>query len=304
MGLPHTIITAAAIAGLWWGAHFWCAANPALQPEAKPPAFALFRSAYGSMLARMMKDSLYSYWHGGQAPAAAAKEAEHGHGQGPDPLAPPAAGRLGRLGRPPLAPPAPVEPPHGDETWLDRQVDHLARLEALRTKRNSPFPTSAAHRRYISASADWRLRLAYQLDPGDSTLYEILNFNLTTQGMPPDRLKQMISELAHEAIYHALGERTGVNEALTGAGAAINLLNEQLQRNQAKPPSSIEILRNWQLLNLCLNRYTTVHQEGVIDGWWDDIPEARRREIEVYANLLQKIAATIKRQLIEMKLAS
>jgi hypothetical protein len=267
-----------------------------LRPSTNLPAFAVFRSAFGSMMARMMKDSLYSYWHDGKSAAGAAKDEDH-HAETPP------AGRLGRLGKPPPKP-APAEAHNHDDSWLGRRIDGLARLEGLRTKRNSPFLPSAAHRRYIKASADWRLRLAYQLDPGDSTLYEILNFHLTTQGMPPDVLKAQVSELAHEAIYHALGERTGINEALTGAGAAVNLLNDQLQRNQKNPPSSFEILRNWQLLNLCLARYRTVRQEGMIDGWWQEIPEVRRQEIEVYANLLEKITATIKKQLVEMKLAS
>ena len=58
------------------------------------------------------------------------------------------------------------------------------------------------------------------------------------------------------------------------------------------------------MLNLCLERYKNVRQDGIIDGWWQEIPEVRRQEIEVYANLLEKIAGTVKRQLIEMKLAS
>lgn len=299
MALPHTFLTAAGIVGLWWGGHLWCVSQPSLQPTEKAPAFAIYRSAYGSMLARMMKDSLYSYWHEGKAPATAAEEGhDHDHDHGNS--AP--AGRLGNLHKPPAAPRAATG--HEKESWLDHRVDDLARMEALRTKRNTPFQPSAAHRKYISASADWRLRLANQLDPGDPTLYEILNFNLTSQGLPEATLKPLLSELAHDAVYHALGERSGVNEALTGAGAAVNLLNDQLQRNQAKPADPYSILRNWQLLTLCLERYQTIHQDGIEEGWWSKIPEVRQEEIETYARLLQKIAETIRKQLVEMKLAS
>jgi hypothetical protein len=299
MGIPHTLLTVIAMAGLWYGGHFWCTSTPDLQPSVKPPAFAVFRSAFGSMMARMMKDSLYSYWHDGKSAGHAAKEAaDHA-------VAPP-AGRLGRLGRP-AAPVATAEDTdHHDHShsWLDRRVEDLARLESLRTQRNSPFPTSAAHRRYINASADWRLRLAYQLDPGDSTLYEILNFHLSSQKLPPEVLRPMLNELAYEAIYHGLRERSGVNEALTGAGAAVNLLNDQLQRNQPTPPSTFAILRNWKLLNLSLERYRTVRAQGLEEGWWEEIPAVRLQEIETYAGLLEKIAGDIKRQLVEMKLES
>ena len=46
-----------------------------------------------------------------------------------------------------------------DTPLLDEAAELIQRLEASRTKRNSPFAVTSIHRRYMDAAARWRLRL-------------------------------------------------------------------------------------------------------------------------------------------------
>jgi hypothetical protein len=187
------------------------------------------------------------------------------------------------------------------KSWLERGVAELARLETARTKRNTPFATTAAHTRFINASAAWRLRVAYELDPGDAILYEILHFQLSSHGEPGPATQKLIHELADKAIRYASAPRASMSDALTGAGAATNLLNQQFRSGRALVPGDL-ILRNWDSMKRCLDRYRAVRQQAADEGWWEGIPQVRREEIETHAALLEKVAETIRKSLVAAKI--
>jgi hypothetical protein len=305
MPLPHTFLTVAAAAGLWWAGHAWSCARPALCATAAVPAFALPGSAYGSLTARVMRDSLYSYWHGGEsatpalpsAPAPAKNDA---------PPPPPPPGRFARLR--PQQPPQPQQPPPAPDaeeaSLLQQGVNKLARLENGRTKRNNPAAPSDAHRRYLHASAGWRLRLAHEMDPGDAVLYEVLHYHITSQPEAGEGTRKMALGLAEKAITHALAPRASISDALTGAGAAINILNEELQMKRNGRPDDASILHHWSRLTQCLERYRAVRREADAEGWWQGIPAVRQQEIESHGAMLERIAETIRKTLLDMKLIS
>lgn len=292
MPLPHTLLSLTAAAGLWWVGNALSYAKPTLQASAAPPVFALPGSAYGSLMARLIRDSLFSYWHGGESatpvPEAASRKSA-------PPPAPP-AGRFARKGAPPPPPPpAEAEAPEG-LPWADRQVDRLAKLEKARTKRNNPLPLSAAHERYVNAAGDLRLRLAYQLDPGDAILYEILHFHLSTRGRKSEEAKPFLDALADKAMAYGQRPAASLSDALTGAGAAINLLNQELlTENQNRDAANIQ--RQWANLEACLGRYRQVRQTAEAEGWWDRIPPLRRQELEEHAGLLIRIRGMIQKTL-------
>jgi len=278
MKLPHQLVTLFAAALCWLVAGWW-AGTPADSAQGNP--LALRSSAFGSLIARLMKDSLHSYWHGGQREAADVHDATRD-------VAP-----AGRLLRPRLARPA-AAPPTG--SWIAQWIKRLAALEDQRTTRNSPFAIRPAHRRYLSAAADRRVQLAWQFDPGDAALYEIAHFTAVARAATPAAARQAAEQLARQTIAHAFSPRSGLAEALTGAGAAINLLNDQLQPGRS-PPATASLRRDWEVLAACLKRYRELRQQATEEAWWSDIPPVRQQEIESYSALLGKIAGTIRQQL-------
>lgn len=287
MHLPHPHLILPVAAACWLAAGLWQGApSPPHHdgPEVNNP-FAIRQSAYGRMAARLMKDSLHCYWHGGKC----AKQAGKCTGAPPSP-----AGRLARRTTPP---PAPVEPPAPVRaSWLERSTQKLAELDSNRTVRNSPYTPGEAHRRYLAASADWRVHLAWRLDPCDAALYEIGHFTILSKSATPEAAKQASGALAQRTIMQALSPQSGPADVLTGAGAAINLLNEQLQPGRPHTDTP-KLLHDWRVLNLCLNRHRELRREADEQDWWGGIPEARRHEIESYATLLERISSTIAMQM-------
>lgn len=297
MRISYPLLIGAAVAV--WVAGRFAAPTPSSGPPA-PPAFGIAGSAYGSLVARLMRDSLYAYWHGGEQtrnhqPAALTPGAPS---QTPPP--PPMPGRLARRGQPPVPLPS-VTPASAVETpeeaggsLLDRGVKLIARLDTARTRRDGPLALSAAHSRYINASADWRLRLACQLDPGDAVLYEILHFQIQSRAGSPDAAQKASEALAQRALRHALSEDSGLADCLTGAGAAINLLNASLQPGQTDLAAAS---RTWQDLDTCLDRYRQLRSHAQNEGWWAAIPEVRRAELENHVRFLETLAGRIRTQL-------
>jgi len=290
MALPHTLLTLGTAAGLWWAGHALSCSRQALQAEATPGAFGIAGSAYGSLMARLIRDSLHSYWHGGESSAA-------GHGSdkkdAPAPL--PIPGRFARRNVPP---PAAAE----STSWLEQRVQQLAGLEARRTKRNSTFPLSAAHQSFLNAEADWRLRLAYRLDPGDAVLYEVLHFHLASRVKPPEAAQAAADALAREAVAFSLREQSSLSATLTGAGASINVLNDLLRPGALiRDPEAI--LRHWTLLDRCLTRYRDLKSAAQSEGWWDQIPSTRQQDLEEHYRLLNRISGMIRPQLPAARLS-
>ena len=284
MHLPHTRLALPA------ALLCWLAAGRCVDPAPGPSnPLALQRSAYGSLVARLMKDSLHSYWHGGRDEKAGAPDHEHD--------AAPPAGKLKLLR------PAPPTPPHRG-SWLEESIHWLAGLDDKRTERNSPFATTPAHRRFLNASANWRLHFAYQFDPGDAALYEIGHYSVMERAATPEAGREAAEKLARQTINHALSPQSGLADALTGAGAVINFFNDQLQPGRPVPPDPARLRSDWRLLQTCLERYRTLRQQAATEGWWEEIPPIRRQEIESYAALLEKITANIRKQLAQKGLGT
>src|SRR4051794_22283814 len=170
MHLPYSFLTLGAAAACWTLAGL-CHDVPYSADEGLVEAhnpLGICRSAYGSQIARLMKDSLHSYWHAGctdpshhHAPETSAETTladrlavghdhdEHDHAEHAEKEA--------------------HEPPA--KLWVDRWGRNISGLEQKRVARNSPFAVAAAHKRFLEAAADWRVHVAWLLDPGDAALY-------------------------------------------------------------------------------------------------------------------------------------
>lgn len=297
MRLSYPLLTGFALVA--WAAGRLLA--PAIHSSGEaPPAFAIPGSAYGSLMARMMRDTLYTYWHSGESTRTHQQVAKNQAAAPQAPPPPPAAGRFARRGQPqPLPQSSPaqvVEAPQFSGSWLDRGSQLIAHLEASRTRRQGPLVMSAAHRRYIEAAADWRLRLAVHLDPGDAVLYEILHYQFQTKGGDPAEVRKASEQLAQQAVARGLSEAGGLSDALTGAGAAINLLNYRLQPGQTDPATTAQA---WTSLDACMTKYHRLRAQAQREGWWNGIPELRREELEHHAKFLEKLTGRIKSQLAQ-----
>jgi hypothetical protein len=327
MHLPHPLITLPIAASCWLVVGVCHDVIQTKEDDAgSRNPLAICRSAYGSLIARLMKNSLESYWHGGNC-----ADPSHGHAVPAKPSAAPAlaaasapavalpsAGRFARRqagtadgAKAPLAAAA----PHvcGDncnhaavpsavaeaetESWIERLGKGISRIEHMRSVRNSPFAVAPTHQRFLSASADWRVHIAWTLDPCDAALYEVDYYTAISRGPSRETAKQKAERLSRETIQHALSERASLADALTGAGAAINLLNDQLQPNRPTPPDVAGVWRDWRVLKFCLTRHEALRQQADEEDWWADIPEVRRQEIDSYARMLVHLTGTIRQQL-------
>ena len=278
MPLSHPFLILTAAAALWTAGHRLAGPRDATSPG----FFGLPGSAYGSLAARLMRDSLHSYWHGGES---ATQSSHAGSASAEKPQAP---GIFSRLNRPAA---------HASEpAWIEARIRQLAQLEKHRTQRNSSFPMTDAHRRYLEASAYWRLKSAYALDRSDATLYEILHFQLAARAAQEPSLRAEVVRFAEEAIAQADAPMAGFSAALTGAGAAINLLNDLLMPGQARRDDAA-ILRHWRQLETCLQRYRSIREQALVEGWWQRLPEIRRQEVESHAAMLTRIAENVRQQL-------
>lgn len=241
-------------AAVLWGVSRYAAPYPPKTVE-EVPTLAIPGSAFGSLIARTMRESLYTYWHGGEAARALAtnpaKQAS-ATTSSPPPPPPPTPGVFSRrqfTSNAPAAVPAPVEailPDEGPDlpaigTPVDRVAGLLFKLETQRRRRSGPAVLSAAHRRYIQASAGWRLRLAYNLDPGDPALYEILYHYITTTSQDLGQVKERSRIVTEKALAQAKSSQGGMANALTGVGAAINGLNDLILAAQPGFPTKNEV---------------------------------------------------------------
>lgn len=277
-----------------WGLSALCGSAPptGLSPAELANPLGLRRSVYGSLVARLMKDSMHNYWHAGCQ--------EHGHGHAVMPAG--ESNSIHAHGQDSARHPghsmvSSEDDELGGESLLERGIDRLAELEESRKTPTGGMKISKAHRRYLDASANWQLRVAYHLDPGDATLYEIRHYTVTSRAATQAEARSAAVALAKETLDFALSEQGSMVAALTGAGAAINLLNADMVKGSSLEVSEEEKREHWEMLARCLSRYQRLRQEAVSEGWWESVPQVRRAEVAAYAALVEKLAGTIGRKL-------
>lgn len=310
MRIPHTLLMVLAAAVLW-GFSRYAAPYPPKEVE-EVPAIAIPGSAFGSLIARTMRESLYSYWHGGEAYRAMATKAAKQEAASSAPAPPPTTPgvfkrRTGASDAPAAASPAaaaPVLPEpdlelSGTGTPVDKVAGLLNKLESQRTRKSGPVVLSPAHRRYIEASAGWRLRLAYNLDPGDPALYEILyHYITTTSSQDLVQIKERSRIVTEKALAQAKSSQGGMASALTGVGAAINNLNDLILAAQPGFPSKSEIDPHWENILSCQQQFRETRAAAEQEGWWLNIPLARRVELDSHARFLDGLVVKFRNNLV------
>jgi hypothetical protein len=171
-------------------------------------------------------------------------------------------------------------------------------LETKRTQRQGSLTRSAAHQRFINASTGWRLRLATNLDPSDLGLYEILYLHILTTSQDQAKALESSRALSNKALTRALSNQAGVMDSLTGVGAAINIMNDLMQSARPGLPDKADIAKAWRDIDQCQQRYRDIRASAESEGWWQNIPEIRRLEIETDAKQLEQITTKMHDQLL------
>ncbi len=248
----------------------------------------ILRSPYGSMVARLMKNSIHNYWHAGRP--------EQHPGRTVSPSAAPNKGYESPIDSDWYHKSKSIEGPPQKGSWLQQSIDWLTELEEARVTPTTLIAMSKAHRRYLNATANGQLKAAFRLDPGDAALYEILHYTAMGSAAKPDLARSEAEKLAAQTISHALSDQGGISAALTGAGAAINLLNNDMVRDSGVAPEVT--MRHWKMLSNCLQRYHVLKVQAVEEQWWEGVPQVRRGELAGYGALVEKLANTIGRRLV------
>jgi hypothetical protein len=305
MRFPNSLLIGLAIIVLWSAS--LVVAPPMPQKVEDVPALAIAGSAYGSLAARTMRVSLYSYWHGGEAyhapePVQESVQAPTANTPPPPPPSTPGVFSRRRLGIQPsadpptpanhvaVAPPAPApEPEIPQGPLLERASAWLNSLEKRRTQRQDNQPLSNKHRSYLNAATGVRLRLAYNLDPGDSILYEILHHHILTTSTDTPQALVRSQLLTNKALAHAHSSHAGMSDALTGQAAAINALDEMIAVAQPELPTKERLLANWKDVISCQSRFRELRGAAEREGWWSNIPKNRRMEIDKQAVFLDRL---------------
>ncbi len=269
----HKLLTLCIATGCWLSAAF-LREMPIAKLSQEDNPLAIRRSGYGSLAARLMKDSMHNYWHAGAAESVQ-------------------LGTHAQEMRADLEPGVAVFP---SKSWLQKTSQRISELETRRKESRNNVPIRHAHKRYLEATATRYLRVAYHLDPGDSALYEILHYTAMSEASSSEGAIQAAQALANETIAHALSSNAGCAAALTGAGAAINLLNNEMQAGAPVTVSVEQMRHHWEMLLACRERYRALRQGAVSEGWWAKIPVERQREITCYAALVDKLSGLIGRK--------
>jgi hypothetical protein len=309
MRVPHSLLIGLAAAVLWGASRL--AAPPMPKRSEDIPALAISGSSFGSLAARTMRGSLYSYWHSGEAYHAPEKTTpQQPTANTPPPPPPPTPGVFSRrrLGSQPPAdsaaaadqaaatPPAPAPESRVIATGppLDRAAAWLNGLEKRRTQRRDRSPLSGKHIQYLNAATGWRLRLAYNLDPGDPILYEILHHHILTTSQDINQARARSRSLTDQALAHAHSSQAGMADALTGVGAAINALDELILSAKPNLPGKDQLLASWQEISSSQTRFREFRADAEREGWWSNIPDSRRTEIDSYASFLNRLTGQIR----------
>ncbi|RBP36387.1 hypothetical protein DES53_11798 [Roseimicrobium gellanilyticum] len=313
MRFPNTLLIGLAALVLWGASRV--AAPPTPKTLEEVPTLAIPGSGFGSLAARTMRLSLYAYWHSGeayQAPPATPTPPQAPAANTPPPPPPPTPGvfsrrRLGATApADPAAQPAPAAQPPPDTAHasaapepasdlsandppLVRAASWLRSLEKRRTQRKDRAPFSPGHAHYLNAATGWRLRLAYNLDPGDPVLYEILHHHILTTSQDVAQARMRSQLVTEQALAHAHSSQAGMSDALTGLGAAINAFNETVLAAQPGKPEHAQILANWEDITLCQRSFRERRAAAEQEGWWMNIPIHRRAEIDDYAKFLDRL---------------
>ncbi len=254
MPVPHSLLTLVCAAGLWFGGDPLARlVGPEAGNHARQNPLGICGSAYGSLVASLLRPSMDSYWHLGRS------HQDEGS-------------------------------PHKFTRHSTSWAEALHELKAATQARNTPLPPSAGLQRYAASSADWRLQLALKLAPSEWGLLEIFFDQLKSRLKDGPEAGRELERRAVETIQNGSALEASLSQALAGAVAAshaVEIMTSAESHDLQKESKAKRFLAD---CHLCLSRYRQAVDQAQRAGWWQQIPEIRRHDMQENAALLDRLA--------------
>ncbi len=251
--------------------------------------FALNRSGFGTMLARLGQKNLDRAWHFGAVASELSQRGEqdehagHDHGEvdehaGHDH----GEGGHGEEGD-----------QHGEgESLVEPALDFLVDLDAERFRRTSGIPLSAEHQKAIADDIEKMMLRAYNMAPTDYGAYDayfhFLMYHELRRTEEDRKRAYRMSEFTLQAVFK---EKEDPMPWLTGSTATLNqfFIHQQdyrVEKDDLEAVLPADVLAKYQdRMRYCLGHYFKLREEAVEAGRWQQVAEERRQEVEERARL-------------------
>lgn len=266
--------------------------NGGLKPSQNP--FAVQRSGYGMVLARLAQDSVNNAWHSGlEGDGVCEHEHEHDgacahHGDSGDGDAGgPPAGLLSVAGMPPRS--------HARErkTIVGQGIEGLLELKHAKLHRTNPFGLTNAHRNKVAADIETILLRSYRMDPSDYGVYNAYLLFLTASDLRarPGTLEQA-KQVAGWSVAAAREERESPFPWLTAASALLDefLLDQQRARELGVELPRAVISDYGIQMNACLARVRELQSQAEAEHRWKAVGAERAASAMERLHFLERAA--------------
>lgn len=230
--------------------------------------FAVQRSAYGKLLARLSETTIDRVWHlgveqivphymSGEAHNVAHQKKDHDHDD--------------------AAPKRKIEenPIDFGKRWINERV-------VAQHTRTNPNSLTKPHLATVYREIQEMLLRSFKLDPTHFGAYDSYHLFLTTTDFGGNPFaNEQARRIASVAIHAAKSETEDPEPWLTAAAAGMNLfLLDSGPYNAKNEPIPLEILQKYdRLIGECLRRFEIVQASCEKAGNWGNLSLARQREI-------------------------
>ncbi len=228
--------------------------------------FAVQRSAYGKLLARLSETTIDRVWHLGV-------EQIVPHYMSGKPHHHPASIKTPKTA--PTAPHDSLPPLKAGKHWINERV-------VAQHTRTNEVGVSKAHHLAICRDIEEMLLRSFKLDPTHYGAYDSYHLFLTTYdfGGNPMAVEQA-KRIALAAIASAEAETEDPEPWLTAAAAAMNLyLMDATPYTVKDEPLPLELLKHYHdKVGHCLERFAAIQAESERLGIWENLSTERQMEI-------------------------
>lgn len=250
------------------------------QFDFQPNPLGLMRSPYGQVIAMAIQSPIDKDWHGGLEIHGMPDASGHVHDEHCD-------------------------HDHADEHEHDACScghDHdavetnsplLVRLDHATAERTNPNAPTEAHKFYLRAQIEKKLRFAYNLDPSHYANYNSYHLFLTqmdlgTIAVSATERRDLVIGLADRTIRYCLTEQSDPRPSLTAASAAYNIV-EQMFTAEEGTYTSAQMRDQLEVMDFCLHRHFKLLDEATTSGSWALLSPQRQDEVLKRSTLLMKL---------------
>lgn len=283
--------------GLAWISASSLHRNGGLRHSQNP--FAVQRSGYGMIIARLAQDAVNKAWHSGLETSGPCEhehdgpcehDADHHDGQEPESerhTEQPPAMLMSVAGLPARGPGG------APRSFLQWGIDGLTELKQAKGQRTNPHGLSEAHRKKVAADIEAVLLHSYRMDPADYGVYNAYVLFLTANELRarPGSLEQA-KRVAGLSVEAAEQERENPFPWLTAASALLDqfLLDQQTARETGRTLPRAVVDDYGMKMNACLARFREIQGRAEAEQRWQAIGVDRTASAMERLHFLERAA--------------